>query len=173
MADWSIDYASINPIKKKSNIANPVGFEQGALSNAKAGSKSTRQSTAQETHNDTALKIRRAWDVAWSPAKSIPMNAFMLYMTGNGVQIFSVMITAMLFFQPAKAIMSLQQNFARFESKETATELIVPKLVFLGLHILTMLLGVYKVNAMGLLPTTTSDWLAFLPHKQVLEYVAL
>ena len=64
-------------------------------------------------------------------------------------------------------------DFSRFESKETAVELIMPKLLFVGLHILTMLLGVYKVNAMGLLPTTTSDWLAFLPHKQVLEYVAL
>lgn len=56
--------------------------------------------------------------------------------------------------------------FGRFESKETAADLIVPKLLFIGLHLLTILLGVYKVNAMGLLPTTTSDWLAFLPHKQ-------
>ena len=56
--------------------------------------------------------------------------------------------------------------FGRFESKETAADLIVPKLLFIGLHLLTVLLGVYKVNAMGLLPTTTSDWLAFLPHKQ-------
>lgn len=38
------------------------------------------------------------------------MNAIMVYMTGNSVQIFSVMITAMLFFQPVKAIMSLQQS---------------------------------------------------------------
>ncbi|KAG2228162.1 hypothetical protein INT45_009208 [Circinella minor] len=171
MATWSIDYASINSNKKK--IAVPVGYEQGALLSTKSGSKSAKQSTPQETHNDTALKIRRAWDVAWGPAKSIPMNGFMLYMTGSNVQIFSVMITAMLFFNPAKAIMSLNQNFSRFESKETAVELIMPKLLFVGLHILTMLLGVYKVNAMGLLPTTTSDWLAFLPHKQVLEYVAL
>lgn len=58
------------------------------------------------------------------------------------------------------------EAFGRFESKETAADLIVPKLLFIGLHLLTVLLGVYKVNAMGLLPTTTSDWLAFLPHKQ-------
>lgn len=38
------------------------------------------------------------------------MNAIMIYMTGNGVQIFSVMITIMLFLNPAKAIMSLQQS---------------------------------------------------------------
>jgi hypothetical protein len=35
------------------------------------------------------------------------MNAFMLWMSGNGVQIFSVMITGMLFFQPIKALMGI------------------------------------------------------------------
>ncbi|KAJ8651434.1 hypothetical protein O0I10_013016 [Lichtheimia ornata] len=173
MPDWSIDYASISANKRTKAVANPVGYEPGALSQSKGASKSARQTTTQDAHNDSALKIRRAWDVAWGPAKSIPMNAIMIYMTGNGVQIFSVMITIMLFLNPAKAIMSLQQTFGRFESKETAAELIVPKLLFIGLHLLTVLLGVYKVNAMGLLPTTTSDWLAFLPHKQMLEHVEL
>jgi hypothetical protein len=44
------------------------------------------------------------------PAKSIPMNAIMIYMSGTSLQIFTVMVTAMLFFQPAKAIMSVQQS---------------------------------------------------------------
>jgi len=44
------------------------------------------------------------------PAKTIPMNAIMIYMSGNGVQIFSVMITAMLFWQPIKAIFTLNQS---------------------------------------------------------------
>lgn len=45
-----------------------------------------------------------------APAKSIPMNAIMIYMSGNGVQLFSVMITAMLFWNPIKAIASLNQS---------------------------------------------------------------
>lgn len=48
----------------------------------------------------------------------------------------------------------------------------MPKLAFIGLHIVTILLGVYKVNAMGLLPNTTSDWLAFIKPKEILEYAA-
>jgi ER membrane protein complex subunit 4 len=44
------------------------------------------------------------------PAKTIPMNAIMIYMSGTGVQIFSVMITAMLFWQPIKAIFTLNQS---------------------------------------------------------------
>lgn len=66
--------------------------------------------------------------------------------------------------------------FERFEtkgSKQPGADLLVSKLTFIGLHLLTICLGVYKINAMGLLPTTTSDMLAFLPHKHVLEYAAL
>lgn len=44
------------------------------------------------------------------PAKTIPMNAIMIYMSGNGVQLFSVMITAMLFWQPLKAIFTINQS---------------------------------------------------------------
>ncbi|KAL1931554.1 hypothetical protein VTP01DRAFT_9697 [Rhizomucor pusillus] len=174
MSKWNVDFAPINTNKgQRSSVANPVGFEQGTLHSLKGSTKSSRATSTQEAHDDTALKIRRAWDVAWGPAKSIPMNAIMIYMTGTGVQIFSVMITAMLFFQPAKAIMSTRQTFERFETKNGAADLLVPKALYIGLHLLTILLGVYKVNAMGLLPTTTSDWLGFLQPKQVLEYAAI
>ncbi|RKP25510.1 hypothetical protein SYNPS1DRAFT_15547, partial [Syncephalis pseudoplumigaleata] len=111
----------------------------------------------------------RAWDAALTPAKSLPMNAFMLWMSGNGVQIFSIMITAMLFFQPVKAMMNLNAAFERFEIKgnRASNELALPKLVFLLMNLLTILLGVYKLSAMGLLPTATSDWLAFMEPKKV------
>ncbi|KAI8342642.1 hypothetical protein BC941DRAFT_389691 [Chlamydoabsidia padenii] len=171
MSTWSIDYASISsPLKKP---VNPVGFEQSALQ-YRNGTKSARPAT--QDHNDVELKIKRAWDVAMGPAKTIPMNAIMIYMSGNGVQIFSVMITVMLFITPIKAIMSLGQTFERFEtkgSKQPGADLLVSKLTFIGLNLLTICLGIYKIDAMGLLPTTSSDWLAFLPHKQVLEYAAI
>lgn len=38
------------------------------------------------------------------------MQAFMLWMSGNSVQIFSVAITAMLMFSPIKALMSMSQG---------------------------------------------------------------
>ncbi|CAO3621028.1 unnamed protein product [Cunninghamella blakesleeana] len=170
MTKWTIDYSSINTTKK---LNNPIGYEHLALQSGN-GVKSTRQN--QSTHNDIEMKIKRAWDVAMAPAKNIPMNAIIIYMSGNGVQIFSVMITAMLFIQPMKAIMSIGQTFERFETKGSTypgADLLLVKLTFIGLHILTMCLGIYKVNGMGLLPTTTSDWLAFLPPKQVMEYAVI
>jgi hypothetical protein len=38
------------------------------------------------------------------------MNGFMLYMSGNSVQIFSVMVTVMLLINAIKAIMAIQQG---------------------------------------------------------------
>lgn len=45
--------------------------------------------------------------MAIAPAKSVPMQAFMLYMSGSGVQIFSMMVVGMLLTNPLKAIMSI------------------------------------------------------------------
>ncbi|KAI8994890.1 hypothetical protein BDB01DRAFT_841177 [Pilobolus umbonatus] len=172
MSNWSIDYSSLN----KSNtqkIPNPIGFEPLALQRQSKPEKSARQLDSSDKDDmQAAIKMKRAWDVAMGPAKSIPMNAMMIYMSGTSLQIFTVMITAMLFFQPFKAIMSVQQTFNRFESKNNSSDLLLPKLTFVGLHIITILLGVYKVNAMGLLPNTTSDWLSFIQPKVVMEYSA-
>ncbi|KAI8071760.1 hypothetical protein BC940DRAFT_293660 [Gongronella butleri] len=165
MSSWSVDYSTIEPSKK---LTSPVGFVAGAIQQRNV-SKSQR--SAAQDKKDTEMKIKRAWDVAMGPAKNIPMNAIMIYMSGNGVQIFSVMITAMLFMQPIKSIMGTQQTFERFETKgSTSADLLQAKLAYIGLNLVVICLGVYKVNAMGLLPTTTSDWLAFLPHKHALEY---
>ena len=53
------------------------------------------------------LKEKRAWDFAISPAKSLPMQAFMLYMSGGGVQIFSMGIVFMLLMSPFKNIAAI------------------------------------------------------------------
>ncbi|KAJ3410890.1 hypothetical protein HDV05_003108 [Chytridiales sp. JEL 0842] len=161
-------------------IPDPPGFSLGHES-----VKSTKQLVSEDEQkaqekNLTNLKMKKAWDVAIAPGKALPMNGFMLYMSGNSVQIFSVMVTVMLLFNAAKAIVAIQQAFEKFaiETKEKASNgvqgflkdpLLLPKISFVVLQILTMGLGVYKLGAMGLLPTSHSDWLAFLPAKKKLE----
>ncbi|CAO3608408.1 unnamed protein product [Mucor fragilis] len=178
MSNWFVDYASLNTANS-TKVANPVGYEPSTLQKYTKNERSNRQGN--QDNNQVAIKMKRAWDVAMGPAKSIPMNAIMIYMSGTSLQIFTVMVTAMLFFNPVKAIMTTQQTFSRFESDITPTstgkaqpkvDLMMPKLAFIGLHIVTILLGVYKVNAMGLLPNTASDWLAFIKPKEILEYAA-
>jgi hypothetical protein len=56
------------------------------------------------------LKEKRAWDLAISPAKSLPMQAFMLYMSGGGVQIFSMGIVFMLLLSPFKNVAAINSG---------------------------------------------------------------
>ncbi len=49
------------------------------------------------TPEETAtLKLKKAWEIALAPAKQLPMQAIMGYMSGNSLQIFSIMMVFML-----------------------------------------------------------------------------
>lgn len=98
------------------------------------------------------LKLKKAWEVALAPAKQLPMNAFGMYMSGNSLQIFSIMMVFMLFKGPIQALMSIQQTFARLESEGNRSQMVLVKIAFIGCNLLAMGLGVWKVNGMGLLP---------------------
>ncbi len=118
----------------------------------------------------------------------------MLYMSGNSVQIFSILITVMLFFNSIKAILSVNQTFESlgFVDKSssssttnsgtsstttsntgtlnsllsfTSSPYFLPKLTFMAVQSGNLALGIWKCGSMGLLPTAQSDWLAFLEPK--------
>ncbi|QRV97417.1 hypothetical protein RhiJN_25436 [Ceratobasidium sp. AG-Ba] len=159
MSGTRLDYTSINTNKWR-NLPKPPGFADVTKT-----SGNTPAQTKSKEESYEALKDKRAWDMAISPAKSLPMNAFMLYMSGNGVQIFSIGILVMLLLNPIKAIASINSAFASFAPKNSDptafTTLSLQKLAFIGCNILTMALGIYKCRSMGLIPTGTGDWLAF------------
>jgi len=92
----------------------------------------------------------------------------MLYMSGGGVQIFSMGIVAMLLLSPFKNLSFMNSAFAPFApgppSSPTAkslTTLPLQKIAYLACNVLTLALGLWKCRSMGLLPTGTGDWLAF------------
>jgi hypothetical protein len=98
------------------------------------------------------LKMKKAWEVALAPAKALPMNAVMMYMSGNSLQIFSMMMVWTLFKNPVVALMGMPQAFTRFESVGTKEQMWFIKLVFIACNLLALGLGIWKVNGMGLLP---------------------
>lgn len=130
------------------------------------------------------------------------MNAIMMYMSGNSLQIFSIMMTVMLFMNPIKALSAVGSTFSRFDNERTHARLWPVKLAFIALQLATIALGIWKVNGMGLLPyvalesigigaielyanvfflfsffplnyrTTRSDWLAWERERQPMEYSA-
>lgn len=46
-------------------------------------------------------------EIGLAPGKSLFMTAFMMYMSGSGVQIFSIMITAMALLNPLKNLFGI------------------------------------------------------------------
>jgi hypothetical protein len=73
-------------------------------------------------------------------------------MSGNSLQMFSIMMVFMLFKAPIQALMNINQTFARFESDGKKQEMLMVKAAFIGCNLLALALGTWKVNQMGLLP---------------------
>ena len=82
-------------------------------------------------------------------------------MTGNSLQIFSIFMVFTLFKTPVMSALGIHRTFAPFETPGTAGRLLGVKVVYILTNLLMLALGIWKVNAMGLLPTTRSDWLAW------------
>ncbi|GLB35501.1 putative endoplasmic reticulum protein [Lyophyllum shimeji] len=156
-----LDYAALELSSKWRTLPPPPGFSK-STSSSKAPAKSP--STSPESYD--ALKEKRAWDQAIAPAKALPMQAFMLYMSGGGVQIFSMGIVFMLLLTPFKNVAGMNEAFAQYAPSKSphpraVTTLALQKLVFIACNLLTLAVGLWKCRSMGLLPTGSGDWLAF------------
>lgn len=123
-------------------------FEQ--RSGAASKQAQTRKQPSQQDMD--TLKLKKAWELAIAPAKQLPMNAFGMWMTGNSLQIFSIFMVFTLFKGPLQSLTSVNSTFSRFETESTKSQMMSVKFVFVLTNLLALSLGVYKVDAMGLLP---------------------
>ncbi|KAG9951609.1 hypothetical protein KCU85_g2570, partial [Aureobasidium melanogenum] len=158
---WVVDLNAPPTAKPKtSSIADPPGYTAPTTSSKNTVAQTSARKAPTTEEMDT-LKLKKAWEVAIAPAKQLPMNAFGMYMSGNSLQIFSIMMVFMLFKGPIQALINIQNVFSRFETEGTRDRLIMVKLAYVACNFLALALGIWKVNGMGLLPTTRSDWLAW------------
>jgi hypothetical protein len=103
------------------------------------------------------------------------MQAIMLYMSGGGVQVFTIGVVAMLLLSPFKNLANIGPTFAPYMPagpQREAYPLALQKLAFFGCNLLTLALGLWKCRSMGLLPTGTGDWLAFETRGPVRQTLA-
>jgi len=168
---WVIDLNSPPAAKPKSTgIPDPPGYTSTSPGGKKQQSSSKTAVRAPPTTEEMdVLKLKKAWEVALAPVKQLPMTAIMMYMSGNSLQIFSIMMVGMAFKNPLVGLMATNQAFEKFESPGTKGNLLMVKAVYVAMQILALALGVWKVNGMGLLPTTRSDWLAWETARDPLE----
>lgn len=98
------------------------------------------------------LKLKKAWEVALGPVKALPMTAIMMYMSGNSLQIFSIMMVFMAFKNPVAGLMATNQAFERFQTASNSGQILQTKLVYVAMQCVALAVGIWKVNSMGLLP---------------------
>jgi len=97
------------------------------------------------------LAYQSAMTLAKSPGSSLLMTGFMLWLTGNSLQLFSIIMLLMSMRTPIVAIMGTQKTFSRYE--ESDISLLVPKVVYIALNLAAFGMCLYKAQAMGLIPT--------------------
>ena len=142
------------------------------LEQASAGASSSNQPTlSQSQKNAIATKQKsHAMSIATRPGQAILMNALMLYMSGSQLNIFSINTVSMAVFTPLASIFTLEQTFGHLSQK---VDLQMPKLLFVGLNLAWLCLGLYKMSSMRLLPTTSADWTSKIPWKDVMESTSI
>ncbi|KAL5021714.1 hypothetical protein ScPMuIL_000869 [Solemya velum] len=159
---WIVDFTGASRPKNERQVAvadlrAPVGYyEGGGGGMVEAGSKDA----------DQALLVKKSWDIALGPVKQIPMNMFIMWMAGNSISIFPIMMIGMMFFRPIQAFISIQNTFSMIEGNQGPLQ----KFVYLLGNCVCMALAVYKCQTMGLLPTHASDWLAFMEPLARIEW---
>ncbi|ODV92533.1 hypothetical protein CANCADRAFT_22594 [Tortispora caseinolytica NRRL Y-17796] len=148
---------------KDTNIQNPPGFDSN-ITKTVSDEPSRKDIKTQEE-----LKVSKAWSIVTSSAKMIPMNAIIAYFAGNSLQMFSILTTFMLFWTPIKALTSINATFAPYSTEATQDKILVTKLAYMLLQLVQIGIGIWKIDALGLLPTHKSDWLAWEPATSYME----
>ena len=123
--------------------------ETKAAAAAAAALAAKKKQTPEELET---LKVKKAWEVALGPLKNLPMTGIMMYMSGNSLQIFSIMMVFMAFKNPIMGLLSTQQTFERFETPGNRGKILQVKLAFVAMQFVALALGIWKINGMGLLP---------------------
>ena len=128
--------------------------------------------TAAENKQIMAIRARKqskAMSIAISPGKQIAMNAFMLWMSGKNLNIFSISITTMAILNPLKSVLNVSNAFRSCEDPDGKVDLTSSKSLFVLMNLIWLGVGLYKMANMKLLPLTSADWEGYVVWKHAME----
>lgn len=142
-----------------------VGYSQVAAAERKRLSPSTSGGSGPNQASILAKRKSQAMTAATKPGQQVLMNAFMMYMSGSNLNIFSISTTSMAILTPLTSILKLENTFGKFEEVDTQ----MPKLIYVGLNLVWLAIGMYKMSSMRLLPTTSADFADSIVWKDMME----
>ncbi|CAJ1946349.1 unnamed protein product [Cylindrotheca closterium] len=145
-----------------SKCAQSVGHSNIIDAERKGGAAS-----AAINQNSDALVAKRkskAMAIATKPGNQLAMNAFMLWMSGKNLNIFSINTTTSAVLTPMTNIFKVESVFGNLD-----TDTQVPKLIFVALNVVWLGIGLYKMSSLRLLPTTAADFMESVVWKEMSE----
>jgi len=160
---WGLDFSRSRGGATDS-LPAPPGYSSNSASVINA--ESSRQNEAGAAN----LKAKRLWDLALGPIKQAPMNLFIMYMSGNTISIFPIMMVIMMAIRPLKTLFSVNATFKNLDTSEAGGHNLFHKAVFVMGNLVNVALAMYKCHSMGMLPTYASDWLAFADPVERVEW---
>jgi len=114
---------------------------------------------------DPSLVAKLGWSIALGPWKQLPLNLFVLWMAGNSISLFPIMMVGMMGIRPVQSLFSYKDVFHKLKGDQA----LLQKIVYILANLVGVGLAIYKFNNMGLLPTAQSDWLEFMEARRDLE----
>lgn len=102
---------------------------------------------------------------AFEPVKQAGFMCFMLWMSGNKLQVFSIMMLVTCITAPVTAIANVSKMFP----SDKQLDMITPRLIFVAVQLGQLAFAAYKLDKLGLLPTFASDWMSQMTAPRVLE----
>ncbi|THD26267.1 ER membrane protein complex subunit 4 [Fasciola hepatica] len=157
---WNIDFTSRSRSTTSSQVPTSDLHPPGYVDRSFPGG-AVRDS-------DPQLVIQRSWNIALGPLKQVPMNLFIMWISGNSISFFPLMSVIMLFLRPIQALFSIQTTFSLIEGSQAPMQ----RLVYVFGNFVMIALAMYKCHTMGLLPTYASDWLSFVEPPLSAEWSA-
>ncbi|KAF0992946.1 hypothetical protein HZS_6051 [Henneguya salminicola] len=100
---------------------------------------------------------KRSWSISLEPIQGLPINAFMLWMSGNKLSFFPIMLILMNIFRHIKAIINIKSTYDSLEGDYRYLQLVV---FFLG-HCVGISLILYKCFSIGLLRLGKNEWSSY------------
>eukprot|EP00884_Botryococcus_braunii_P016258 jgi/Botrbrau1/3315/Bobra.0048s0011.2 len=119
-----------------------------------------------------AVKQQALYGRATGQIKQIGFMAFMMYMSGSQIHLFSIMMTASGIYQPLMAILKSGEVFPAEASEEGKLDIMLPRLLYILIQAGGLAFGLWKLHGMGLLPTHASDFVSAMSVPKPLQLSA-
>ena len=158
VSSWHVNLRG--PLRRKLTLASPPGMNVIVRADTDLDTVNVQLQLEQEK----AAKSKHAMSLAMAPGKALFQTAFMLWMSGSSIQIFSIYTLFNALSTPIKGIFATEMTFSKLGG-EKGVDTNMAKLIFVAMQLLALSVALYKCHTMGLLPLTSIDWLASLPRR--------